>query len=127
MAAGGDLGRPSRLDWGRKVSLSISLRDHNPNMERKELMNVVNVGSGGVGGSRSLWNSRNLTTRTNQCQLFVSWGWALLGELKPCPSPPRPFLFWRGWGEGRGPALCVVGGGVGVGARISGSFLMQAL
>lgn len=106
MAAGGDLGRPSRLDWGRKVSLSISFRDHNPNMERKELMNVVNVGSGGVGGSRSLWNSRNLTTRTNQCQLFVSWGWALLGELKPCPSPPGLFFF-GGDGERGGALLCV--------------------
>ena len=44
MAAGGAVGRPSRLDWGRKGCLSISLRDHNPNVERKELMNVVNVG-----------------------------------------------------------------------------------
>lgn len=61
------------------------------------------------------WNSRNLTTRTNQCQLFVPQSWALLGELRPCPSPPpRAFSFWRGWEEGRGPALCVVRGGLGV-------------
>lgn len=59
------------------------------------------------------WNSRNLTTRTNQCQPFVPRGWALLGELGPCPSP-QAFSFWRGWEEGRGPALCVVRGGLGV-------------
>jgi hypothetical protein len=34
-------------------------------------------------------------------------------QTMPLP-PPRAFSFWRGWEEGRGPALCVVRGGLGV-------------
>ena len=65
-------------------------------------------GGGSRGGICILWNSRNLTTRTYQCQLFVSWSRALLGELKPCPSPPQVFSFLEGMERGAGPRPCFV-------------------
>lgn len=74
---------------------------------------MVGVGVGVMCGICSLWNSRNLTTRTNQCQLFVSWGWALLGPLQPCPSPQASSVF-GGAGERGGPCF-VCGWGRGGG------------
>lgn len=66
-------------------------------------------------GICSLWNSRNLIIRTNQCQLFVSWGCALLGELQPCPSP-QAFSFFGGVRE-RGRPCFVCGWGRGGGGN----------
>lgn len=84
-------------------------------MGRKE--GTGECGECGAGGAYrgicSFWNSRNLTTRTDQCQLFVCWGWALLGELNPCPSPSGLFFF-GGDGERGGPCF-VCGWGWGGG------------
>lgn len=37
--------------------------------------------------------------------------WGSSGHAPPPPGPLLFFFFLRGWGERRGPALCVVGGG----------------
>lgn len=119
MAVGdGDFGRPASLTGEERcLCIRFSHRDHNPYVERKE--GTDECGECGVGGSQggicSLWNSRNLTTRTSQCQLFVSPELGSIGGAQALPLPPQVFSFWRGWREGRGPgpALCVAGGGVG--------------
>lgn len=112
MAVGdGDFGRPASLTGEERcLCIRFSHRDHNPYVERKE--GTDECGECGVGGSQggicSLWNSRNLTTRTSQCQLFVSPELGSIGGAQALPLPPRSFLF-GGDGE-RGGAqapLCV--------------------
>ena len=65
------------------------------------------------GGSRGNLHPLELQesdTRTKQCQLFVSRSRALLGELRPCPSPAQVFSFLEGMESGAGLRPCFVCG-----------------
>lgn len=85
------------------------------------------MGSGvGVGGDLQPLELQESNHQNQPVSILCFPGLGSIGGAQALPLPPKPFLFWMGWGEGRGPALCVVRAGVGVVARISG-FLMQAL
>lgn len=94
------------------MSVSIALTvTITPCMERKE--GTGECGKCVMGGSRGNLHPLELQesdTRTKQCQLFVSRSRALLGELRPCPSPAQVFSFLEGMEGGAGLRPCFVCG-----------------
>lgn len=111
MAAGGDLGRPSEPDWGRKVSVFI-----HPFLPRRKEGNDECGGGGGDGlgefaasGTPGIWPPELTSVNALFSGAGLYWG---SSNLAP---PPQSLFFFGGDGERGGALLCVWGWGWGGG------------